>query len=332
MIYYLQKILILLKEANNPYKLWYHIHHYLNRKVSVKAAEFISCRNRNDYKKQGIPDVLIPTYDGSDQIVHPDADMFNNTLMLVGTPYPYAMEEYENPCIYSGKNLNALVPLLCPIATQSIHKQGVHLSDPCLLSDLSSVYCVYRETIKESDSIFIRKYVFEKGEPCLDYKGTLLETKGFFALSPAIIFKEDTCLLFYVKKKGDSNSLKCVVYSLPQFAKKIEYMIMVVGLPSHYQLWHISIVNNDYKKIVSSKSPLKGLFLCVSEDDASIYKLFEASTDSPLGNWHIDSEILIPKQYNFYIKFIYKSCYNPQNKKIILSFRDKKDRNRIIEI
>ena len=44
----------------------------------------------------------LETYDGSNQAVHPDVTYFNGEYWLAATPYPYGMEEYENPCLYRG--------------------------------------------------------------------------------------------------------------------------------------------------------------------------------------------------------------------------------------
>ena len=135
-----KKMFSLLGTLRNPFFFLYRVCHYLNRYVPHRLATFIYHRNIKDYKKEGVRDFLLDTYDGGGQAVHPDIVYYNNLYWLTITPYPYGMEEYENPCLYQGKNLNNLALPKGPIAVQKEHTQGVHLSDPCFAVDDNKLY------------------------------------------------------------------------------------------------------------------------------------------------------------------------------------------------
>ena len=76
---------------------------------------------------------------------------------------------------------------------------------------------------------------------------------------------------------------------------------------------------------------LVGLFLYISAKDSRDIKLYYASSIDNL-HWNIDKEIPMPDKIKHIIQFPYKSCFIPNSDQILLSFRDKNSRNRIIQI
>ena len=88
---------------------------------------------------------LIPvvTYEGSGQLVHPDAAVFpgrwrGKRYWVSGTPYPAGNPKYENPSIYHGRTSNELrVP---PGVTNPIVAAPAtgYMSDPDILHDPDS--------------------------------------------------------------------------------------------------------------------------------------------------------------------------------------------------
>ena len=107
---------------------------------------------------------LIPviTYDGSGQLVHPDAAVFpgrwqGKRYWVSGTPYPAGNPKIENPSIFHGRVSNEMrVP---PGVTNPIVPAPTsgYMSDPDILHDPDSdeLRMYYRRTAGSADSIFL---------------------------------------------------------------------------------------------------------------------------------------------------------------------------------
>ncbi len=331
---YLGKIWILLKTITNPSFFIYRIFHYLNKDVPYGIARCIYRKNLVEYNKDQIEEFLLDTYDGSGQVVHPDMAYFDNQYWLTVTPYPYGMEEYENPCIYHGENFLSLKCPIGPIAVQHKHTQGVHLSDPCFAVKGRNLFCYYRESERkgniERNTIYGLQYSnTEKkwGAPSL-----LLHSEDDKILSPAMIFDDEGELSIYYVSTLNNKYTLVSTRSNGDKTDIIEYKIE--GMPIEYDLWHIGISKLiDIKSETSNKRSLAGLFLMRSKKKGGGMKLYETYNNGADAVWHIVREIVMPYSINDIIAFPYKSCFIPRkNGAVLLSFRDKKSRNRMIVI
>lgn len=322
----------LFKSLGNPPFFLYRICHYLNRFVPLGLASYIYKRNKKEYQCEGVADFLLETYDRSGQAVHPDIAYYGNQYWLTVTPYPYGMEEYENPCIYQGDDLNNLTVPQGPIAVQHRHTQGIHLSDPCFAVNKGILYCYYRESERKGDieeqtiwSIQYSESSKKWGEPVL-----LLDSVDDKILSPAMLFNEKGELkVYYVSSLNGQFSLvstraEGVVSQLTEHS--------IIGEPEEYYLWHIGISRvKDLQSAKTDSRELAGLFLFKSKLASGGMKLYETRNDGEESDWHIVREVEMPKEIKDIMTFPYKSCYIPnQNGNILLSFRDKKSRNRMI--
>ena len=324
-----KKMFSLLGTLRNPFFFLYRVCHYLNRYVPHRLATFIYHRNIKDYKKEGVRDFLLDTYDGGGQAVHPDIVYYNNLYWLTITPYPYGMEEYENPCLYQGKNLNNLALPKGPIAVQKEHTQGVHLSDPCFAVDDNKLYCYYRESERKGN---IEEHTIWEIPYC-DAKKSWGDPKQLMCsvddklLSPAMVYKEPEVLtIYYVSSLNDNYTLVSTNKDAKGLTKH-----NVCGMPSGYYLWHIGISKVKDLDNKTTDNGLLGLFLMESMETKGGMKLFEARNDGSEPDWHITREVLMPDEIKEIVAFPYKSCYIPNgNGAILLSFRDKKSRNRLI--
>lgn len=104
-----------------------------------------------------------PTYDGSGELVHPDAVVFperwnGRRYWVSGTPYPTGNAKFENPSIYQGYTsrqmyvpANVTNPLAKPGAL------GGYLSDPDMLfdPDANQLRMYYRQTTQSADLLFL---------------------------------------------------------------------------------------------------------------------------------------------------------------------------------
>lgn len=331
---YAIKIFGLIKTLRNPSFFVYRIFHYMNRFVPKKCAARIYRKNMKEYQQEGINDYLLETYEGSGQAVHPDMAFWKDKYWLAVTPYPYGMEEYENPCIYYGDSLDNLITPKGPIAVQHKHTQGLHLSDPCFAVDGDQFYCYYRESerkgIVEENTIWGVRY--NESDKNWSEPELIMDSVDDKILSPAMVFKAPGVLTtFFVSTLNGRYSL---VSTKTKGALTDITEHHIIGMPNNYELWHIGIskIKDIYPKAIDS-SELSGLFLAKAKEKKGRMKLFEVRNNGLDTNWQIIKEIDMPDDIKGIVAFPYKSCYIPnQNGKILFSFRDKKSRNRMIII
>jgi hypothetical protein len=141
--------------------------------------------------------LLTPTYDGSGQLVHPDAVVFpqgwqGRRYWVSGTPYPIGNPKYENPSIYQGYTsrqmtvpANAKNPLALPGAL------GGYLSDPDMLydPDANQLRMYYRQTVESADLLFM--ITSQNGEHW-SAPQRVLSGERYGLISPAIVRESAT--------------------------------------------------------------------------------------------------------------------------------------------
>lgn len=325
--YYMKKIESLLLTANNPPYFWYRINHYLNKRVRVARAEAIAQKNALEYSQSGVNLFKVKTYDGSDQCVHPDIIFWNSKYWMVVTPYPYGMEEYENPCIYLGENLDSMEPYFDnPLDAQGDVKYGNHLSDPCLYSNKNHLYCFYRKTTKYNgvicNSIWFRycDSNMKWSEPKCVISS---HTEGL--LSPAVYSDDDgSCYMLYVNRtKTGSDLIRVKLDGNMCYHSKVT--VKCNGIPQGYYVWHIGISHKDFQTD-SSKYNIEGLFLLRNMKDSSKFELYYAHNDKQDTEWFIKSKCIIPTAVQELMFIPYKSCFVPLSNKILFGYRDLKSR------
>ncbi|MEO7457292.1 MAG: hypothetical protein ABIY52_13600, partial [Gemmatimonadaceae bacterium] len=139
--------------------------------------------------------VRVYTYDGSGELVHPDAVVFPHSwkgmrYWYAATPYPFGNAAFENPSSYAGNSrddwhLPAGVsnPLAMP-------EKGAYLSDPDLSYDPArgELRLYYRQTTSTADQVFLKtsRDGSTWGESTL-----VLEDARYNAISPAIAREAD---------------------------------------------------------------------------------------------------------------------------------------------
>jgi hypothetical protein len=106
--------------------------------------------------------VQTSTYDGSGELVHPDAVVFprrwqGRRYWVAGTPYPTGNPAFENPSIYHGftsREMSVPAGVTNPLAMPSA---ASYLSDPDLLYDpvRDELRLYYRHTTGSSDQILL---------------------------------------------------------------------------------------------------------------------------------------------------------------------------------
>jgi hypothetical protein len=106
--------------------------------------------------------IAVETYEGSGQLVHPDAAVFparwqGRRYWFAGTPYPGGNPKFENPSIYQGRISREMrVPSGVTNPLVSAPTSG-YMSDPDILHDPDSgeLRMYYRETIAGTDALLL---------------------------------------------------------------------------------------------------------------------------------------------------------------------------------
>ncbi|MDB4916182.1 MAG: hypothetical protein JWM95_3826 [Gemmatimonadetes bacterium] len=146
-------------------------------------------------------DVLEPnalpviTYDGSGEIVHPDALVFPREwrgarFWYAATPYPSGNPAFENPSGYLGDNAEDFRPIPGITNPLAQPEQSAYLSDPDLSYDpvRDEIRLYYRQTTLDRDELFLK--TSHKG---FDWSVPVLvaQEKKYSLISPAIVREQD---------------------------------------------------------------------------------------------------------------------------------------------
>jgi len=297
-----------------------------------KLAGFICKNNIRTHRING--ELVFETYDGSGQLVHPDLTLFHNRLWMVATPYPYGMEEYENPCTYVGNNLIDLKPECTPVVYQSVHRPGFHLSDPCISHNKDLLFCFYRESKriapnKELNTINVIEY--NEIASSWGIEKSIVSSERDSLLSPAFLFdKHGRCHMYYVSRVD--GEFKLAYSKLDESFKPSETsFIQVEDIPEGFNLWHIGMAFNDNKdKHEGDSQSLSGLFLLKGFNNS--FRLFKAESGGLGMIWALKNEIIIDKSLQENINFLYKSSFIPGTDKCLISGADKRNRYFLIAI
>lgn len=305
----------------------YRTFHYLNRDVPLRRAGLIFDKNKSDYYKNGFKDLIIETYDGSGQLVHPDMIKSDGTMWFVATPYPYGMEEYENPSIYNITDADSFIPHTCPISKQSCRTQGTHLSDPAFVNVGPELYCIFRSTEdRKVNHLFRSKYDSvrdEWGHPEVFYS-----SDDDLLLSPAPVCDGSKIVMYHADWNEGTGHLYRAVFSR-DFVFEQSREVSVNGLPEGYSIWHQAV---RYISENDRISGLKGLFLVKKKRESNDCRLYYSESHDDGFTWDLKDEVSIPNDIDSVMKYPYKSCFIPDSDGLILSWVDKSGRYRLIRL
>ena len=305
----------MLSIANNPPLFRYRINHYLKKEVAYKKAKKWAKKNQLLYENRGIDVIWFETYDGSNHVCHPDIAIWNDQYWMVSTPYPYGMEEYENPSLFYGSKLADMQPLKNnPIAFPSKKGYGSHLSDPCLWAVDDRLFCFYRDTINHGDSIENRIcYKSMNKELQLSSEKILLSSFQDGLLSPAVLRVGSELCLFYVSYVHGSLTLtRCIM---------ADDMTLIIGserniLPANdeWDIWHFDVkaTNNDTEFLLLQRA----------KKDRKKFKLQIGYFDLGMQQVIINKDVSLHDELQGVMANPYKSCIIPNSNKMLLSFRD----------
>lgn len=241
--------------------------------------------------------LYIPTYDNSNQIVHPDILLRGESpkYVLAFTPYPNTNDKYENPSIAISDDgihfveekmgINPLVP--APAKD--------HNDDPDL-SYKDGIYSIlYLETVRPD----YQNLMLLKSKDRLEWEKQVLFHEdlqtgdGSFMLSPAAVYKGEECFVFAVNKNlKNGNSLYAVkgscITSL-DFENKVQLNLKF--LPDNYQPWHVDVFKDDndgYIMLLCMVTPYSN-----KKKDYALY----VATSKNLIDWDLKKEPFLKNAY-----------------------------------
>lgn len=230
--------------------------------------------------------LVTPTYDGSNQAVHPDVlyveNGWNGYKYLMGlTPYPNGDDDYENPQILvsnDGINFNYLDGMKNPLDVPKDVKSGGHYSDIdiCLVDDTLEVYFRYNpadKVGKKPDNGTNMLYVMKSKDGINWSEKELILTTNTFDkkydyVSPIIIYDEGLYKIWF------SNYSSDLYYTETKDWKSFKN-IQVCNFkdkPSNFHLWHHDLIKTDlgYEMVINgyedSNAAKQNLYYTFSQD------------------------------------------------------------------
>ncbi|MFB6317162.1 hypothetical protein [Saccharicrinis sp. FJH54] len=242
-----------------------------------------------------LPDDLIltiPTYDNSNQVVHPDILIDTFSIYMVLTPYPNGNDKFENPCLYtSDDGINFIPYAKNPIVDKPPYD---HNCDPDIFTDASGNLCIYYiETLKPEYNNLV--LLFKKRNHDDFIKKVLIKydfrARESFIVSPAFIrdLYQDTYHLFYVNLSA--KPIFKIEYltsdSLHQWNKN-DPVTVNMAYPDNFRPWHIDITSDQGKYYLF----INGIFGERNNNDLVVY----LAESSDLENWNIMGQVLNSKK------------------------------------
>jgi hypothetical protein len=274
----------------------------LNPTLSQIAEDVVSTN--------AIAPLSIPTYDGSNQVVHPDI-YYNESgwngwkYWMVMTPYPNGNSSYENPSVVVSNDGNSWqVPtgLVNPLVPKPA---GGYNSDPDIIMGYDDkLHIIYRETIGAA----IKLFHISSTNGITWSTRTEVNMNIVQYLSPSLISENSGYTMFVVNYEnvgyvwkltssdivsGFINADQCRIYDLPNGK-----------YPNHIE---VCKVNNTYYAVITTVTGDGGVnainYFAISSDGINFY-----TRSTPLFNYGVigqfDSGLLyrstlIPNDYGF---------------------------------
>lgn len=299
------------------------------------VARFVSCINNLSAISKSMNHVSIKTYDGSGQATHPDIVLWRSELWMVCTPYPYACDKYENPCVYHGKTLSSLKPVYpnVPIAKPTGLNYGDYCSDPCLIDINGLLYVFWRDKLKNKDgttSETLYYCISEDGnvwsEKIISYSNTY-RNENEIRLSPAILQCGNKWIMYYVRKCKKTGGKLYITLSDECNNWGASNHINIENMPEDFDLWHIGIVSSKdrTKNLKSMDEELVGLFLLRNNHNSDYYVLYTASGSIATNNWRLDKKVNVHSELGIDVT-PYKAAFVPTLPQIVFGAFDSKNR------
>ncbi|KEI00946.1 hypothetical protein [Clostridium botulinum] len=200
-----------------------------------------------------------PTYDGSNQAVHPKVLYFKNgwngyKYWMGITPYPYGNDDYENPQILvsnDGINFKSPKGPNKPLFVPNDVKRGGHYSDIhlCAVNDTLEVYFRYNPAKTEKNEVDnYKNYIYvTKSKDGIHWtdKQLVLDYKTFKTpcayLSPIINYDNGKYSVWFTNYDGNLYYTETYDWKSFKELKKCNFP----GVPQKLKIWHQDLIKTD---------------------------------------------------------------------------------------
>ncbi|NPA30163.1 MAG: glycoside hydrolase family 32 protein [Epsilonproteobacteria bacterium] len=267
--------------------------------------------------------INVPTYDGTNQVVHPDIQIRNNTFYLTITPYPWSNADHENPSFFvSGDGFNWQTIPGCPNPLVQ-HPIPGYNDDPDLVVDntTNQFRIYYNETYhtqQDGKGIWYKQYLnllsSDDGVNWTKQHLILYELSGGddFIVSPAVVHAFNQYFMFYVKiDTGNYHYCKGGIDPNKHIIKvnfssdgihwdKSQAVPIGIDIPADFNPWHINVfqANGKFYMLIDG---YHGNF-------CNQHNLYIAVSTGDLAQWHfIPTPIVSASRDNFDSQIIYRS-------------------------
>lgn len=274
---------------NNKWKL------ILSTIVGIGIIYFIIivCFNEIEDIKVGEEIILdIPTYEESNQVVHPDILFHENKYYLAITPYPNSYDKHENPSFYesdNGINFSAPNGLINPIVKAPAYD---HNCDTDMIFDKKTnmFYIYYLETLRP----YYNNVVLLRSSDKVNWDRTNiinydLKKDKEFILSPTIVQDDNKYYMYYVD--NTTHSIKYLISNDGIKWNKNKSNKININFPKDFNPWHVDIIRHKGKFYMLNNGYTKTFW--------NEHHLYLAVSDN-LKDWNFIKEPIIKSSKEFY--------------------------------
>jgi hypothetical protein len=218
--------------------------------------------------------IVIPTYDGSGQCVHPSVLFFpqswgGHRYWMAFTPYPDGNDQLENPSIaVSNDGIHWSVPagLNNPIVP-SPGTSADYLSDPHLFVHNGLIYMIYREYIR-SESPFKERWLIMRSSDGINWGPPVEITCSNRSIHVSACIVQDTgrFMMYFVTYTGGAfQSIQKIVCTGDPMCKEHwsePLDVHMTGLPDGVWPWHIDVTiqpDNSWDMLLTTCTGIGGI-------------------------------------------------------------------------
>lgn len=258
----------------------------------------------------------IPTYDGSNQAVHPDILFFEDGLnghyfYLTMTPYPNSNDKFENPSILVSENGFDFYEEIIGLNPLVDYPKDGHNDDPDIIyiDELETFLIYYLETIKpDSQNVMMLKSqngINWDKERLIHYD---LHNGDHFIVSPAVLQTNDKFYMFYVNISLPGHPIQFLTSVNGTFWDKDSLQNINTKLPEELIPWHIDVFTGPDKYYMLCSGPY---------NDSNLY----LATSTDLIEWSFIKKPILKNSNSYFLsKKIYRSSGLINNQTLIIWF------------
>lgn len=291
-----------------------------NAKVSAQLAHTTQGLLTNRNAKHAL---LLPTYEGSGQSVHPSVvntpASFGGvglTWYMAHTPYPNTNDEYENPSLLGSVNGEDWIN----VGTNPIDKptpeeiaEGAYMSDPEMIykdGRLELVYrfnhgekeVLYRKTSTTGTTWTERELIFDK------------DTFGFSIISPSIIYEDGKYRMWTVVPSGTVHYYESITGTLGTWSSPKVVPIQYRDGTGAHSPWHISVFKDSdamyylvLNAIIPNSTFMRHILIGKSSDGLSFndtYTLMKPNNDAyAFDNNYLYRAMIVKRKGQYYLYY-----------------------------